>query len=58
MHPAAFVNHVLPYQQLFGSNVVGTAELIRLALAHHRLKRFVNVSTVAAAMLSAGGCHR
>ena len=54
VHPAAFVNHVLPYQQLFGSNVVGTAELIRLALAHHR-KRFVNVSTVAAAMLPAGG---
>ena len=54
VHPAAFVNHVLPYQQLFGPNVVGTAELIRLALAHHR-KRFVNVSTVAAAMLPEGG---
>ena len=30
--PAALVNHVLPYSQLFGPNVVGTAELIRLAL--------------------------
>ena len=32
VHPAAFVNHVLPYAQLFGPNVVGTAELIRLAI--------------------------
>jgi fatty acid CoA ligase FadD9 len=30
---AAMVNHVLPYDQLFGPNVVGTAELIRVALA-------------------------
>lgn len=50
MHPAALVNHVLPYSQLFGPNVVGTAELIRLALTH-RTKRFANVSTVAVAML-------
>lgn len=54
IHPAAFVNHVLPYAQLFGPNVVGTAELIRLALTHH-LKPFNNVSTVAAAMLPDGG---
>jgi len=27
VHPAALVNHVLPYGQLFGPNVVGTAEL-------------------------------
>ncbi|HSV47726.1 MAG TPA: carboxylic acid reductase [Ramlibacter sp.] len=53
VHPAALVNHVLPYSQLFGPNVVGTAELIRLALTH-RLKRFDNVSTVAAAMLENG----
>ncbi len=32
VHPAALVNHVLPYDQLFGPNVVGTAELIRLAI--------------------------
>jgi fatty acid CoA ligase FadD9 len=30
--PAAMVNHVLPYDQLFGPNVVGTAALIRIAL--------------------------
>ncbi|PPF91173.1 acyl-CoA synthetase [Clavibacter michiganensis] len=32
-HAAALVNHVLPYQALFGPNVVGTAEAIRLAIA-------------------------
>lgn len=48
VHPAAFVNHVLPYAQLFGANVVGTAELIRLALSR-RLKPIHYVSTVAAA---------
>ena len=30
--PAALVNGVLPYRELFGPNVVGTAELIRIAL--------------------------
>ncbi len=50
VHPAAFVNHVLPYPQLFGANVVGTAELIRLAITE-RLKPLNNVSTVAAAMI-------
>jgi fatty acid CoA ligase FadD9 len=50
VHPAALVNHILPYSQLFGPNVVGTAELIRLAITT-RLKPFNNVSTVAAAML-------
>jgi len=54
VHPAAFVNHVLPYQQLFAANVVGTAELIRLALSQ-RLKPIHNVSTVAAAMVPGGG---
>src|SRR5262249_12944866 len=54
VHPAALVNHVLPYQSLFGPNVVGTAELIRLAISHKQ-KPIVNVSTVAAAMLSGGG---
>ena len=42
---AALVNHVLPYDQLFGPNVVGTAELIRLALTT-KLKPFVYLSTV------------
>ena len=43
--PAALVNHVLPYGQLFGPNVVGTAELIRLALTT-KLKPFTYVSTI------------
>jgi fatty acid CoA ligase FadD9 len=45
-HPAALVNHVLPYDQLFGPNVVGTAELIRLALTA-KLKPVTYLSTVA-----------
>ncbi|WP_022981562.1 carboxylic acid reductase, partial [Ideonella sp. B508-1] len=49
VHPAALVNHRLPYAQLFGPNVAGTAELIRLALTA-RVKPFVNVSTVAVAI--------
>ncbi|MFI5781951.1 carboxylic acid reductase [Nocardia sp. NPDC051570] len=48
VHPAALVNHVLPYGQLFGPNVVGTAELIRLALTHH-LKPITYLSTVGVA---------
>jgi fatty acid CoA ligase FadD9 len=43
--PAALVNHVLPYDQLFGPNVVGTAELIRIALTT-KIKPYVYVSTV------------
>ena len=43
--PAALVNHVLPYSQLFGPNVVGTSELIRIALTT-QIKPFVYVSTV------------
>jgi fatty acid CoA ligase FadD9 len=43
--PAALVNHVLPYSQLFGPNVVGTAELIRVALTT-RIKPFVYISTI------------
>ncbi|MFV9650411.1 carboxylic acid reductase [Pseudomonas citrulli] len=53
VHPAAFVNHVLPYSQLFGPNVAGTAELIRLALSA-RLKPIHYVSTVAAAAIVGG----
>ncbi|MFC7384188.1 carboxylic acid reductase [Sphaerisporangium rhizosphaerae] len=36
VHAAALVNHVLPYRQLFGPNVAGTAEVIRLALTTRR----------------------
>jgi len=43
--PAALVNHVLPYSQLFGPNVLGTAELIRIALTT-KLKPFAYVSTI------------
>ncbi|MEU2792825.1 carboxylic acid reductase [Streptomyces sp. NPDC007100] len=46
VHPAALVNHVLPYDQLFGPNVLGTAELIRLAVTS-RVKQFTYLSTVA-----------
>ncbi|QUR69250.1 non-ribosomal peptide synthetase [Mycobacterium spongiae] len=42
---AAEVNHVYPYGDLFGANVVGTAELIRLALTSRR-KPFSYVSTI------------
>jgi fatty acid CoA ligase FadD9 len=43
--PAALVNHVLPYSELFGPNALGTAELIRIALTT-RLKPFTYVSTI------------
>ncbi|MFT4055695.1 MAG: carboxylic acid reductase [Novosphingobium sp.] len=46
VHPAALVNHRLSYLNLFEPNVVGTAELVRLAITR-RLKRFDYVSTVA-----------
>ncbi|GAB3482332.1 carboxylic acid reductase [Amycolatopsis cihanbeyliensis] len=48
VHPAALVNHVLPYEQLFGPNVVGTAELIRMALTT-RMKPVTYLSTVGVA---------
>jgi len=41
---AAFVNSVLPYNELFAPNVVGTAELIRFALTT-KLKPYTYVST-------------
>ncbi|ORX03099.1 non-ribosomal peptide synthetase [Mycobacterium triplex] len=41
---AAVVNGVLPYSELFGPNVGGTAELIRLALTT-KLKPYTYVST-------------
>ncbi|MBX9639898.1 MAG: thioester reductase domain-containing protein, partial [Mycobacteriaceae bacterium] len=44
--PAALVNHVLPYSQLFGPNALGTAELIRLALTT-KIKPFTYTSTIA-----------
>ncbi|MFL6082560.1 MAG: thioester reductase domain-containing protein, partial [Mycobacterium sp.] len=47
--PAALVNHVLPYSQLFGPNALGTAELIRIALTTKQ-KPFVYVSTIGVGM--------
>lgn len=44
--PAALVNHILPYSELFGPNVVGTAELIRLALTTKQ-KPYTYTSTIA-----------
>jgi fatty acid CoA ligase FadD9 len=44
--PAALVNHVLPYSQLFGPNALGTAELIRIALTTKQ-KPYLYVSTIA-----------
>lgn len=43
--PAALVNHVLPYSQLFGPNALGTAELVRIALTSKQ-KPYVYVSTI------------
>jgi fatty acid CoA ligase FadD9 len=53
VHSAAMVNHVLPYSQLFGPNVVGTAEIIRLAMTT-RLKPIDYISTVAVTALPDG----
>src|SRR5580693_4298389 len=44
--PAALVNHVLPYSQLFGPNALGTAELIKIALTSKQ-KPYTYVSTIA-----------
>ena len=43
--PAALVNHVLPYSELFGPNALGTAELLRIALTT-RQKPYTYVSTI------------
>ncbi|MER7763393.1 carboxylic acid reductase [Streptomyces sp. NPDC097619] len=48
VHAGALVNHVLPYDQLFEANVLGTAELLGLALTR-RAKPFTYVSSVAVA---------
>lgn len=53
-HVGALVNHVLPYDQLFGPNVVGTAEVIKLAISA-RIKPITFMSTVAVAMPIAPG---
>ena len=50
VHSGALVNHVLGYEHLFGPNVYGTAELVRLALTT-RQKRFDFLSTLGVASL-------
>jgi fatty acid CoA ligase FadD9 len=52
-HPAALVNHMLGYRQLFEPNVLGTAELIRLALQRRRTP-FDFISTLGVAMRADG----
>ncbi|OBK48799.1 oxidoreductase [Mycobacterium kubicae] len=54
VHSAALVNHVLPYSQLFGPNVVGTSEITKLAITK-RLKPINYISTVAVTALPDGG---
>ncbi len=44
--PAALVNHLLPYSELFAPNALGTAELLRIALTS-RIKPYLYVSTIA-----------
>src|ERR1700722_8123622 len=43
--PAALVNHVLPYSELFGPNPGGTAELIKIVLTGKQ-KPYTYVSTI------------
>jgi fatty acid CoA ligase FadD9 len=43
--PAALVNHVLPYSELFRPNALGTAELIKIALTT-KIKPYTYVSTI------------
>src|SRR5580693_7804362 len=43
--PAALVNHVLPYGELFRPNALGTAELIKIALTSKQ-KPYTYVSTI------------
>jgi fatty acid CoA ligase FadD9 len=50
VHAGALVNHLLSYRNLFEPNVVGTAQLLRLALSG-RKKRFDYVSTYGVALM-------
>ncbi len=47
-HAGALVNHVLPYKDMFDANVVGTAELIGLAV-ERRIKPMTFISSIAVA---------
>lgn len=48
VHTAALVNHLLPYADLAGTNVAGTAEIIRLALTtRHKPVHYLSSVAVA-----------
>ena len=51
VHPGALVNHRLSYQNLFEPNVLGTGELLGLALTR-RHKRFDFISTIGVSKLA------
>jgi fatty acid CoA ligase FadD9 len=53
LHAGAMVNHVLSYGDMFEANVVGTAELIRLAISGKR-KQVDYISSVAVAHMVSG----
>lgn len=53
IHAGALVNHILPYGHLFDANVLGTTELIELALTGN-LKKFVFISSIAVATPTEG----
>ena len=56
--PAALVNHVLPYSELFGPNALGTAELIRIALTTHAQAVHLRVDDRGGRPDRAGEVHR
>ena len=57
-HVAALVNHRFSYQNLFGPNVVGTAEVIRLALTtRSKTIDFVSTGAVYPFLDPSGGLH-
>jgi fatty acid CoA ligase FadD9 len=50
VHPGALVNHALSYPQLFEPNVLGTVEVMRLALRRRAPIGFVSTAGVAAGL--------
>jgi fatty acid CoA ligase FadD9 len=54
VHPGALVNHALSYAQLFEPNVLGTVEVMRLALRRRAPIGFVSTAGVAAGIDTAG----
>jgi fatty acid CoA ligase FadD9 len=55
IHAGALVNHVLPYAHLFTPNVLGTAEIMRLAITRKRKSvHFISTCGIAARARSRG----